>query len=65
MLVLSRRRDEKIIVQTSDGPIVFTVCQVKGGAVRVGIDAPKKCKIMREELVRVSDDESEQALFFE
>lgn len=55
MLVLSRYRDEKIIVHTSDGPITVQIVAVDRGKVRVGIEAPKGCGIWREELLSRDD----------
>lgn len=48
MLVLSRKSDERIVI---DGRIEITVVEVRGNQVRLGIEAPKEVSIMREELV--------------
>lgn len=49
MLILARRAGEKIVI---DGEIVVTVLEVgRGGQVRLGIDAPRKHRILRHELV--------------
>ncbi len=47
MLVLSRRKDEKIII---DGNIEIEVLKVKGNTVRLGIKAPRDVKVLRGEL---------------
>ena len=47
MLVLSRRKDEKIVI---DGGIVITIVDVRGSTVRIGIEAPKEIKVLRGEL---------------
>lgn len=47
MLVLTRTTDEKIQIGDS---ITVTVVRVKGGAVRLGIEAPQSVKILRGEL---------------
>lgn len=47
MLVLSRKAGQEI---TIGDDIVLTVTQIKGGRVRIGIDAPKHLKIGRNEL---------------
>ena len=49
MLVLTRRRNEKIVI---DDSIVITVCQIEQGKVRIGVDAPADIPIRREELIR-------------
>jgi len=52
MLVLSRTINERILIGDS---IVLTVVQVRGGAVRIGIDAPREVAIAREELLHGRD----------
>lgn len=55
MLVLARKENERIVI---DGNIVLTVVRVSGGAVRLGIEAPREVAIKREELLttpRISD----------
>lgn len=54
MLVLCRKLEEKIVIETSDGPITvtFTKCRWKFGSqprVWLGVDAPKQCSINRPE----------------
>jgi carbon storage regulator CsrA len=52
MLVIARKRSERILITTPDGyEIVVMICQVKGGLVKVGLDACKEVKILRAELV--------------
>ncbi len=51
MLVLSRRQNERIILQTADGPVVIVIARVRGDHVRIGIEAPKAVKITRSELI--------------
>lgn len=47
MLVLSRKPAEKILIGNN---IVITVCDVVGGRVRLGIEAPPDVLILRQEL---------------
>ena len=47
MLVLSRKKEEEIIV---DEDINIKILEIKEGKVKVGIDAPKNKKIIRKEL---------------
>jgi carbon storage regulator len=47
MLVLSRKKNEKIIINES---IVITVVDVRGDRVRIGIEAPRDIPIHREEI---------------
>lgn len=47
MLVLSRKRNEQILI---DGHIKIEVLQIKGNTVRLGISAPRDVKVLRGEL---------------
>ena len=47
MLVLTRRPGESIVVGQN---IIITVIEIKGGQVRIGIDAPAHVPIRRREL---------------
>ena len=47
MLVLTRRPGESIVVGED---IVVTVIEIKGGQVRIGIDAPRSVEVYREEI---------------
>ena len=47
MLVLTRRPGESIVIGQD---IVITVIEIKGGQVRIGIDAPREIDVYREEI---------------
>ena len=47
MLVLSRRRDESIMIGDS---VKVTIVDVRGDRVKLGIDAPKSIPVHREEI---------------
>ncbi|MEK7414460.1 MAG: carbon storage regulator [Planctomycetota bacterium] len=48
MLILSRRVGEKVVI---DGEIIITVLEAgRGGQVRLGIDAPRRHRVLRYEL---------------
>lgn len=50
MLILSRKRDEKIIMTAKDGTeIAVTVTQIRRDRVRLGIEAPEHIKVHRDE----------------
>lgn len=55
MLVLSRKTGETI--QIGDD-IFVSVVEVKGGRVRLSIDAPKDVRILREELAARMEEEA-------
>jgi carbon storage regulator len=48
MLVLSRKRDERIVIGDN---IVITVVEVRGDKVRLGIDAPSEVPVHRQEVL--------------
>jgi carbon storage regulator len=50
MLVLSRKRDERIVI---DGNIVVTVVYLDAQRVRLGIEAPTDVTVNREEIERL------------
>ena len=47
MLVLSRKKDEKIIIGDT---ITLMVIEIRGDKVRLGIDAPKDVTVHRQEV---------------
>jgi carbon storage regulator len=49
MLILTRRQNQSIKLGSE---ITLRILAIKGGQVRVGIDAPKDVAIYREELAR-------------
>ena len=48
MLVLSRKKDEKVLLPNLD--ITIQVLEIKGKSVRIGIKAPRKQRVLRGEL---------------
>lgn len=57
MLVLSRQRDESIIIGDN---IVITVVDIRGDKVRLGIDAPKEVSVHRREVYEAIQRERNQ-----
>jgi carbon storage regulator len=47
MLVLSRKLNEKIVI---DGSIVVTVVKIDRNQIRLGIEAPTHVRVFREEI---------------
>ena len=47
MLVLSRHREEQIVIGDN---VVITVVDIRGDKVRLGIDAPKEIPVHRREV---------------
>lgn len=58
MLVLSRQRDESIMIGDN---IVLTVVDIRGDKVRLGIDAPKEIPVHRQEVYDAIQKEKELA----
>lgn len=57
MLVLSRKKDEKIIIGDK---ITLMVIDIRGDKVRLGIDAPKDVTVHREEVYEAIQKETDQ-----
>jgi carbon storage regulator len=58
MLILSRKKDESIII---NGDIRIKVLEIEEGKVRIGIEAPKDVDIFREELYKSIQEENMEA----
>ena len=55
MLVLSRRKNETIILEIGDQIVEVEVKQIKGNAVRLGLAAPQNIRILRKELTNIQN----------
>jgi carbon storage regulator len=58
MLVLSRKKDESIVI---DDNIVITVVEIRGDKVRLGIQAPREVPIHRSEIHAAIQNEQQQS----
>lgn len=58
MLVLTRKMGEGIVIGDD---ITITIVEMKGGSVRIGIDAPRDKKIYRQEVVARIAKENQDA----
>lgn len=58
MLVLSRQRDESIIIGDN---IVITVVDIRGDKVRLGIQAPTEIPVHRQEVYEAIKRENQRA----
>ncbi|HEX5470631.1 MAG TPA: carbon storage regulator CsrA [Lacipirellulaceae bacterium] len=58
MLVLSRQRDESIIIGDN---IVITIVDVRGDKVRLGIEAPREVSVHRREVYEAIQRENQKA----
>jgi len=59
MLVLSRKRNESIVI---DGSIVITAVEIRGDKVRLGIEAPREVPIHRQEIFAAIAAEAESSV---
>ena len=50
MLVLSRKKDEQIVIADD---IVLTIVDIRGDKVRLGVEAPKSVSVHRKEIYEV------------
>jgi len=57
MLVLSRQKDESIMI---GGEVEITIVDVRGGKVRLGITAPKSIPVHRREVFDAIQREKEK-----
>ncbi len=53
MLVLSRKKDEQIVIGEGDNLITLVVVEIKGDKCRIGIDAPKSIPVHRAEIYEI------------
>jgi carbon storage regulator len=58
MLVLTRKQNEGILIGND---IVITVINIEGDKVRLGIEAPKNIRVIREELLKEIGQENMMA----
>ena len=58
MLVLTRKRDESIIIGDD---IKITIVDVRGDQVKIGIEAPRSIPVHREEVYREIQEENRRA----
>jgi carbon storage regulator CsrA len=60
MLVLSRKKNEQLILQLEDGrEIIVTVTEIRSGRVRIGILAPRSILIRRLSPAGRNNDDAE------
>lgn len=57
MLVLSRHRDEQIMIADN---IIVTVVEIRGDKVHLGVDAPKEIPVHRREVYDAIQREQEK-----
>lgn len=58
MLVLSRKKDESLIIGDN---IEITIVEIEDGKVKIGINAPKNVEINRKEIYDKIKEENESA----
>ncbi|HLA85648.1 MAG TPA: carbon storage regulator CsrA [Thermoguttaceae bacterium] len=58
MLVLSRQRDESIIINDN---VVVTIVDIRGDKVRLGIEAPQEVPVHRREVYEAIQRENQRA----
>ena len=58
MLILSRKTNEKIMIGDD---ISISIIEIRGDQVRIGVEAPKKVKVFRQEVFDAIKAENEAA----
>ena len=58
MLILSRRVGESITIGKD---IVIKVVEISGNQIRLGIDAPREVRVLREEIIDAMKEENQAA----
>ena len=58
MLILSRKINEKVVIGDD---ITISIIEIRGDQVRIGIDAPKKIKVFRQEVFDAIMAENKEA----
>ncbi|MBB6478689.1 carbon storage regulator CsrA [Spirochaeta isovalerica] len=59
MLILSRKKDESIIIGDN---IEISIVDIKGDHVKLGIKAPRNVKVYRQEVYAAIQEQNEEAL---
>ena len=60
MLVLSRKRGERIYIELAEGEVCITVVDIDRGKVRIGIEAPRDVPVYRQEVRPSKPKDGEQ-----
>lgn len=50
MLVLSRKKNESIVIGSGPNAVTLVVVEIRGDKVRLGIEAPKEVPVHRQEV---------------
>ena len=58
MLILSRKVNEKVVIGED---ISISIIEIRGDQVRIGVDAPKKVKVFRQEVFDAIKAENKEA----
>jgi carbon storage regulator len=61
MLVLSRKKDQQLVIQVGEENVLVRVLDVNGDRVRLGIIAPRSVAVHREEVARRIQESEEMS----
>ena len=51
MLVLTRKKNDVVVVTVGGVDVLVTIAEIRGDRVRIGFTAPQEVSIMRQELI--------------
>lgn len=61
MLVLSRKKNESLVIGEPPNQIIVTVVDVRGDKTRLGVDAPREISVHRQEVFDAIHRQQESA----
>jgi carbon storage regulator len=50
MLVLTRKKNEKIVIGEGENQVTITVVDIRGDKIRIGVEAEKRVPVHRQEV---------------
>lgn len=63
MLVLSRKKDERVVITCGDTQIEVMVIEIRGDKVKIGFEAPRNVAIHRQEIQQAINAEATRKQF--
>jgi carbon storage regulator len=61
MLILWRKRRERLIIGEGENTIIIDVINIRGDKVRLGIEAPRDIRVLRQEVLTAAESRLQAA----